>query len=227
MTHLELENLASEYLEGLLDVVARVEVEAHLKACDPCREVIADVRRAMELCQSAEELEPAPWLIPKILLATIGEKKPSFGERLAAFFRPQARMKLAYGIAMTVFSFSIISNAVGLNLRHLTFEDLNPRTWFSKANSSGHMMLARAEMFYYNLRVVYEFESRLRQFRQSGEGEGKPQPQTPKTNSPGGGATDSQPPANPVLASVQGLGEARANVGEVLVLAGAGRSLLR
>jgi len=191
--------------------------------------LIADVRHAMELCQAAEELEPAPWLVPKILLATIGERKPTLSERVSAFFKPQGRMRLAYSFAMAVFSLSIIVNASGLNLRHLTIEDLNPRTWFSKANSTGHMVLSRAEMYYYNLRVVYEIESRWRQFRQnSGQGNGGQEQEAPKTNSPGGGATDTQPPAVPVLATVQGLIDADPDVNvNALSLAGGGRGSLR
>ena len=75
MTHLELENLVSEYLEGRLDLTRRLEFEAHVGACPGCGELVADVRRAMEYCHSAEGLEPAPWLIPKILRATIGERQ--------------------------------------------------------------------------------------------------------------------------------------------------------
>jgi hypothetical protein len=47
-------------------------------------------------------------------------------------------------------------------------------------------MLARAEKFYYDLRVVYEIESRFRQLR------GQPQDQeeeTPKPAAPGGGSS--------------------------------------
>ena len=228
MTHLELENLSSEYLEGQLDAVRRVEVEAHLKECAPCRELIADVRHALALCQSAEELEPAPWLISKIMLATVGEKKPSLMERLAAFFRPQDRMRLAYGIAMTVFSISIIANAAGINLRHLTLQDLSPRNWIYQANRTGHLMIARAERYYYDLRVVYEIESRLRQFRRAtGEG-GKQQQETPKTDSPGGGTSDSKAPEIPMLAKVQRLLEARADTcANMVAWAGVARSSLQ
>jgi hypothetical protein len=228
MTHLELENLASEFLEGQLDAVRRVEVEAHLKECAGCRELIADVRHALELCQSAEELEPAPWLISKIMLATVGERKPTFFEQLAAFFRPQARMRVAYAVGMTVFSLSVIINAAGVNLRHLTLQDLSPRTWIRRANSTGHMMIAHAEKYYYDLRVVYEIESRLRQFRRAtGEGS-KQQQETPKTDSPVGGTSDSQPPEIPVLAKVERLIEARADTcANMVAWAGATRSSLQ
>jgi anti-sigma factor RsiW len=36
MTHLELENLFSAYLEGELDTARKAEVEAHLAGCDSC-----------------------------------------------------------------------------------------------------------------------------------------------------------------------------------------------
>ena len=179
MTHLELENLTSDYLEGLLAPALKSEVEAHLSACPSCLEMVEDVRRVMQLCHSAPELEPAPWLVSKIMLATVGERKPTLADRLVAFFRPALQPRFAYGVAMAVFSFSIIVNAAGINLRHMTVEDLNPRTWFFRANRAGHLYYARAEKFYYDLRVVYEIESRLRQLRsQPGGGAGSAKART-------------------------------------------------
>ena len=200
MTHLELENLTSEYLEGLLEAALKREVEAHLSVCPSCLEMVGDVRRTMELCHSAPELEPAPWLVRKIMLATVGERKPTLADRLVAFFRPALQPRFAYGIAMALFSFSIIVNAAGINLRHMTIEDLNPRTWFFRANRAGHLYYARAEKFYYDLRVVYEIESRLRQLRSHPEEE--PQ-EAPKQQPPAGGSTSSTPLTLPALATNQ------------------------
>lgn len=204
MTHLELENLISEYLEGQLDAARHAEVEAHAAGCPPCTELIAGVRRAMELCQSAEDLEPAPWLISRIMLSTVGQRKPTFGEQLAAYFRPAARVRFAYAVGMAVFSFSIIVNSAGINLRQVRLADLDPRTWLYQADRTGHLVVARAEKFYYDLRVVYEIESRLRQFRQQTGQESRPQEKTsPKPETPSGGTTDSAPPGNPELAEAQ------------------------
>ncbi|MHB8652733.1 MAG: anti-sigma factor family protein [Terriglobia bacterium] len=218
MTHLELENLASDYLEGQLDAVRRAEFEAHSAECAPCRELVADLRHTLELCRSAEDMEPAPWLVPKILLATIGEREPTFGEQLAAYFRPAARVRMAYAVAMAVFSFSIIVNTAGINLRHLTFEDLNPRTWIYQANRTGHLAVARAEKFYYDLRVVYEIESRLRQFQQQpGQGDGQQEKEAPKPVAPAGGTTDSKQPDNPELAEAGGLAPTDFDLGGTLI----------
>jgi Putative zinc-finger len=204
MTHLELENLASEYLEGQLEQARRHEVEAHLNDCGPCRELVEGLRHALELCRTAEDLEPAPWLVSKILLATIGERKPTLGDKLRGLFQPVLQPRVAYSVAMAVFSISMIVNAAGINLRDLTLADLNPRTWVSHANRTGHLLYARAEKFYYDLRVVYEIESRLRQLRQDNGQSGSSQDNgTPKSEPAPGKTTDGKPLMNPQMAEAR------------------------
>ncbi len=201
MRHLEVENLASDYLEGQLAPGRRAEVEAHLADCAGCRELLADVSRAIELCRSTEELEPAPWLASKILLATVGQRKLTLRDRFAALLRPGLQPRVAYVVAMAVFSFSIIVNAAGLDPRNLTLQDLNPRAWAYRANRQGHLLYARAEKFYYDLRVVYEIESRFRRLRVEPGGEEK---QAPKPEAPPGGSTGREPLGRPQLASLHG-----------------------
>ena len=109
--------------------------------------------------------------------------------QLAALFRPLAHPRVAYSIAMAVFAFSVIVNAAGVNLRDLRFEDLNPRTWYYRANRSGHLIYARAEKSYYDLRVVYEIESRIQEFR----GQPPAQEEAPKPAAPSNGSTQDAP----------------------------------
>jgi hypothetical protein len=194
MTHLEIENLASDYLEGRLDAALRLQLEAHLAGCAPCRELLAEVRSAIHLCHDAGSVLPPPWLVSKILLATLGETKPTLRQRLAGWFRPVSSPRFAYAVAMAVFSFSIILNAAGLNLRNLNLADLNPRTWIYNASRTGHLMYARAEKFYYDLRFVYEVQSRFRQFQSP------PQSGPSKPASKPAGATRAHPPFDPKLA---------------------------
>ncbi|HXX21726.1 MAG TPA: zf-HC2 domain-containing protein [Terriglobia bacterium] len=196
MTHLELENLTSDYLEGLLESALKAEVESHLSVCPTCLEMVGDVRRALELCHDAPELEPSPWLVRKIMLATVGQRKPGWAERLVASIRPLLQLRVAYGVAMAVFSFSIIINAAGINLRHMTFEDLNPRTWFFRGKRAWYLNAARVEKFIYDAKVVYEIESRLRQLHSHSEEE----QEAPKQEPPPGGSTNSAP-ALPALAT--------------------------
>lgn len=207
MTHLEVENLASDYLEGRLETAARTQVDDHLAHCSACRGLVADLRHVVELCRSAEELEPAPRLMAKILEATVGQRKPTLQERFAALLRPVVQPRFAYAAAMAVFSLSLLVSGTKVNLRSLTLEDLNPRVWAYRANREGHLLYARAEKFYYDLRVVYEIESRFRRLRSEPQQEQK---QTPKPESEPGGAADRNQLGNAQLASLRNLGTAGA-----------------
>jgi Putative zinc-finger len=201
MTHLELENLVSDYLEGVLGSEQERQVSHHLAECHSCRELIEDVRRAMQLCRSAEDLKPSPWLASRILLATAGAQTPTLRDRIAAALRAVWQPRFAYGIAMAVFSFSIIVNAAGVNLRDLRLEDLNPHTWIHQASRNGHLVYARAEKFYYDLRVVYEIEWRLKQLRQQpGEADSDHQQAPPKDDVPGGSSTNGSAITRPEMA---------------------------
>jgi hypothetical protein len=230
MTHLEIENLASDYLEGLLEPSQQATVEAHLTQCVACREMLEDLSKVLEMCRAAEDVEPKPWLVSKIMLATIGERKPGWRERITAYLRPVLQPRVAYPIAMTVFTFSIIVNAAGLNLRSLRFEDLNPRTWVGRANRQGHLMAARAEKFYYDLRVVYEIESRFRQLggQPQGQEEEAPKPAAPEGGSSQGMPSDQTTASNggsSVMVATES-GQALPSVGNRTGNAGAGRSVI-
>ena len=198
MTHLELENLASDYLEGQLDTAQRVTVETHLRDCGPCRELIGDLEHVLAVTRTAEDLEPAPWLISKILLATVGERKPTWQERLVAFLRPTPQPRVAYMIAMAIFSISVIVSAAGINLRNTTAADLNPVNWFYQANRTGQLLYARGEKFVYDLRVVYEIESRLRQIKTEPR---EPEKEAPSSKPAPGGSTERTAPGGTELAS--------------------------
>jgi Putative zinc-finger len=185
MTHLELENLASDYLEGQLEKARQAEAEEHLAGCASCQEILSDVRLAIRACRSAGEVMPPPWLVSRIRFATMGEARTGIAEQVNALLRTIRHPRVAYAVAMTVFSLSLIVNVAGLNLRSLSVGDLNPATWVYRANRAGHLFYARAEKFYDDLRIVYEIESRFRnaqpetdnqekQSRKPGPSQGRP-----------------------------------------------------
>jgi hypothetical protein len=179
MTHLELENLASDYLEGQLDKARKAEVEEHLAGCASCQEILSDVRLAIQACRSAGEVMPPPWLVHRIRLATMGEARTGIAEQVNALLRTIRQPRVAYAVAMTVFSVSLIVNIAGFNLRSLNVADLNPATWVYRANRAGHLFYARAEKFYDDLRIVYEIESRFR------NAQSEPDDQEKQTSKPG------------------------------------------
>ncbi|MGH9398489.1 MAG: anti-sigma factor family protein [Terriglobia bacterium] len=197
MTHLELASLMTDYVEGALDAARARHVDAHLEACLECRAMLEDVRFAMMACGDAADLEPPPWLLPRIVRATTGERKPGLRERLVAWARPAFRPQIAYSLSMAVFSLSFILYAAKVNLRGMSLRDVNPATWAYRVNRRGHMLMARAEKYYYDIRFVYEVQSILQDIRQ----QPSVQPGTPKNlKAPGSASTDESPEAPGELA---------------------------
>src|SRR5579872_3358991 len=165
MTHEELENLLSEYLDERLDPDRRSTVEEHLSTCASCRDIAAEMRYAISACRSAGEVVPPPRLIFSIRRATTGEARTGTSRRFGGYPQIAFQHRFVYGVAMVVFSLSLIANAAGMNLRNLRLEDLNPATWLYRANQASHLFAARAEKFYYDLRIVYEIESMIREMQ--------------------------------------------------------------
>lgn len=171
MTHLEIARLMTDYVDGLLDVARTAEMASHLETCAECRGMLDDVRFGMAACSQAEFLEPAPWLLHRILRATSGERKVGFVERITATLRPVFRPQVAYSLSMVIFSLSFILYAAKVPVRSMTLRDLNPATWFNRANSRGHILAARAEKYYYDIRFVYQVQSILQDLRQQPSGQ--------------------------------------------------------
>ena len=194
MTHLELENLVADYLDGALDDARRAQAEAHLAFCTDCREMIENVRFAITTCQAASDLEPAPRLFSQILHFTTGERKPGIAAQFVAWLRPVLRPQVVYGVAMAVFSVSFVLFTAKVNLRHLKVQELDPATWFQRVDSRGHLFFARAQKFYDDLRFVYEVQSVLRELRQ------QPNPPPVKNKDRRGGNSEAQPLGGVVVA---------------------------
>lgn len=191
MTHLEFHELLADYLDGALGERQASDFEAHLAACVECREMAADARFAFDACQAAEFLEPPPWLVPRILRATVGEQRPSFAGRLVEWARHALRPQVAYGVSMAVFSLSFLLYTSGARVNEVKLQDVNPATWLRHADRKGHLLAARAEKFYYDLRVVYEVQSLLSGFENQPAAQPAPHP----PNQPKGGANNMNSPS--------------------------------
>lgn len=189
MTHWEVSNLLTDYSEGALDRARAAQMEEHLASCEECRAMLEDVQFALRTLRAAEDVEPSPWLVRRILRATIGERKPQWGERLPGWMQWALRPQVVYTVSMAVFSLSFILYTSRVNLQAVELRKLNPTTWVYRADSRGHLLVARAEKFYYDLRFVYELESILRQLKQQPSS----QPGSPQSSQkPGGGSSDIQ-----------------------------------
>ena len=67
MTCKEIDNLLPAYEEDILPPGEKESVEAHLAACERCRQSLADLRHAQELVRGLDEVEPPPFFEERIM----------------------------------------------------------------------------------------------------------------------------------------------------------------
>jgi hypothetical protein len=162
-TCLNTEERLSDFLEAQLEAAERLAMEAHLQSCAACRTLVAEVGTVVaQLARVEQEVEPS-WLVYRVLEATSGavrEKEESPWRRaLAGVLAPRFALGLG-SVAATLF---ILFQALGINLRHVNADDLNPINVLRAADRQAHLTYARGVRFVNDLRVVYEIRSRLQE----------------------------------------------------------------
>ncbi len=88
----------SEYLDGALPPAASAALEAHCADCEPCRSLLADLRRVLARAQALEDRAPRADLWPGVA-AAIGAAPR--GRRRVSFSLPQLA---AAGVALMLLS---------------------------------------------------------------------------------------------------------------------------
>ena len=172
----EFDALLSEALDQTLDGETLQRFQAHGESCEVCGPLLKEAEAGRQWLKSLEEAEPPAHLLQSILIATSGLEtsrfhavipgQPSWWERFkATVVAPtvavlrQPRFAMSFG--MVFFSLSISMSLAGVKLRDLRNLDLRPsaikRTYYE---TSG-----RVVKYYENIRVVYEIESRVREFK--------------------------------------------------------------
>ena len=189
MNHVEFEISLCDYIDGTLDATAKLALEQHIAECAPCAELARDAMSAVAFMERAEEVAPPPELLTRITFAIPrkGELQPGNGIRglFSRWLQPVLQPRFAMGMAMTILSFSLLGRFAGIEVRQLKPSDLSPAKVWMAADDRAHRMWARAIMYYDSLRVVYEVQSRLKEWTEQDEEVGTTQSgNTNKPNDP-------------------------------------------
>jgi anti-sigma factor RsiW len=73
MKHIS-EKKLSAYLDGELDEIQRQEIKAHLKTCEHCRELAAELTEVTQSLDMVESLEPDPFFAAEVKKKVLSEK---------------------------------------------------------------------------------------------------------------------------------------------------------
>jgi len=190
----EFEILLCDAVDGTLRGEQQKAFDVHRQSCASCDELAVDVLGVSAFMGRVAEVEPPKELLTRILFETAGRKAGKAASGISAgwqgaikrFFQPILKPRLAMGMLMTILSISMLAQAFGLEVRPLRASDLEPVRIWAGVEDSAHRHWSRMVKYYENIRVVYEIQSRLKEWADQEEQDRQTQQRdpaaSPKTN---------------------------------------------
>jgi anti-sigma factor RsiW len=169
----------ADYVDGTLAADLKSALESHLSTCSDCQELARDVTGVVAFIGRTSEVAAPPELVTRILFeVTSGPShsavKPSWMRRIfgntigGKFMEPVLQPKYAMGMAFTLLSFAMLGRFAGIEVRHLTLSDLDPVKIWTATEDRATRTWQRGVKYYESLRLVYEIESRVKEWRDDG-----------------------------------------------------------
>jgi hypothetical protein len=181
----EFETLLFDAVDGTLVAGALTRFRTHASNCANCGPLFAEAEAGQHWLRTLAEVEPPKNLVHNILAKTSGveeryseqakEVKPSlsgyWSGRALAWLQPVLaatwgtvrQPRFGMSVAMAFFSVSLVMSVAGIKVNDLAKINLRPsavrRTYYSTQ--------ARVVKYYTNMRVFYEFESRVRDIQRA------------------------------------------------------------
>ncbi len=176
----EFDALLSQAIDGTLAGEKLTAFEAHGRECQLCGPLLQEAEAGRSWLKSLEEIEPPEDLVMNVLLRTTGvstvrrQGGPSrvswmdrVGEWAGVIASPVINVarqpRFAMSFSMAFFTLSVTLGLAGVKLSDLRHVDLRP----SAIRRNYYETQGRVVKYYENIRIVYEFESRVRQFKQA------------------------------------------------------------
>jgi len=207
----EIEILICDYVDGTLSADRKADVERHLAECPACAELAHDSAVAVAFIDRAAVVVEPPELVTRILFDAPWRKNKTVAHglrsRLAGWLSPVLQPKFVMGAAMTILSFSILSQLAPV--RQLRVSDLEPKAVWRGLENRAFDAWDRTVKFYDNLKFVYQIQTTLREWQQQDEEQRPVKRQNSRTtddhklpakSAPGGGAASPPPGGTPANA---------------------------
>jgi len=187
----EFDGLLSDAVDGLLTGIELDRFQAHARSCRTCGPLLADAEAGRSWLKGLTEVEPPAGLVANILASTTGvdtqrlranvrvsQPRVSWLERvqamLSGYFEPvwdtvrQPRFAMSFGMAF--FALSVGLTVAGVKPNDLRQISLRP----AAIRLAYYHTQAKIVRYYDNARIVYEVQSRLREFRRNAPAEPGP-----------------------------------------------------
>jgi hypothetical protein len=163
----EFDALLSDALDGSLKGPKLETFQSHAKSCEVCGPLFADAKAGQDWLLKLEEVEPPSELVRNIMVATSGLRLSWWERFQASFLTPMVNLarqpRFAMSFGMAFFSLSVTLSIAGVRVSDLRHVDLRP----SAVKRTYYQTTAKVVKYYENIRVVYEVESRVREFKKA------------------------------------------------------------
>jgi hypothetical protein len=179
----EFDALLSDALDQVLSGPKAQAFQAHAQTCPVCGPVLAEAEAGKRWLEQLVEVEPPVHLVHNILAATTGidtarlhapvaaQPQASWFDRIrnwgslvvSPVFAMVRQPRFAMSFGMAFFSLSISLSLTGVKLSDVRHVDLRP----SAIRRNYYETTGKVQKYYENIRFVYEFESRVREFKRA------------------------------------------------------------
>ncbi len=168
MTCNDFDSLLCDYLDGTLTKDRRTVMEIHLSQCLACAELTRDSREILGLVDRSADVEVPPELVTKIL-----QQVPEGGWMaklsrgfLAPVLQPLLQPRVVMGAMLTVLSLSMMTRCAGVPKHALTAGDLDPVRLWGTFDDKLHRGWERSVKTYESMKLVYEVQSRVSEWKE-------------------------------------------------------------
>lgn len=186
MTCENFDALLCDYIDRTLPAESRQLAEIHIADCAGCAQLVRDSRFVLELESRSADVEPPNELLTRILNQVPsggGFSEKWLGEKLKSLFAPVRQPRFVMGAMMTVLTLSMMTRCAGAPKHVLTPADLDPvRLWVS-LDDKAHRSWDRSVKAYESMRLVYEVQSRVTEWKQKQQDEEDESLRLPKAKS--------------------------------------------
>ena len=175
----ELEALICDYVDGTLHGERKAAVEEHVAMCASCAELARDSAGAVAFMERAAAVEAPAELLTRILFeipearSRARETQSVWSRIKAKWIEPVLQPRFAMGMAMTILSFAMLGRFAGryagIEMRQIKPSDLNPVAVWTSVEDQALRMWERGVKYYENLRLVYEIQTRLKDWGDQAE----------------------------------------------------------
>jgi anti-sigma factor RsiW len=174
MTCEDFDGLLCDYIDGALPAAKRQVAEVHIDSCAACAQLVRDSRFVMGFVDRAEEVEAPKELYTRILnqvpqsglAAQVVSSQNWLSQKIRGIISPVLQPRFVMGAMMTLLSLSMLTRCAGPPKHPLTAADLDPVRLWSSLDDKVERTWVRSVKAYESMRLVYEVQSRVSEWKQ-------------------------------------------------------------